>query len=51
MNLFKSDQKTIEELERRVISLEHQLTGTQALLQTMANASYNALIQNFTGAK
>ncbi|MAS36244.1 MAG: hypothetical protein CL610_19730 [Anaerolineaceae bacterium] len=44
MNLFKSDQDNVELLEKQVAALEQQLSYTKALLLTMANAAYDALI-------
>jgi two-component system phosphate regulon sensor histidine kinase PhoR len=44
MNLFNSDQRAVEELETRLAELERQFEYTKALLLTMANSAYNALI-------
>jgi two-component system, OmpR family, phosphate regulon sensor histidine kinase PhoR len=44
MNLFRSDPDSAEELAKRIEELEQQSAYTRALLQTMANAAYNALI-------
>jgi two-component system phosphate regulon sensor histidine kinase PhoR len=44
MNLFKSDQRTVEELEKRLAELERQFEYTKALLLTMSNCAYDALI-------
>ena len=42
MDLLRS--KNVEELEKRIAELEQQNAYTQALLLTMANSAYNALI-------
>jgi two-component system phosphate regulon sensor histidine kinase PhoR len=44
MNLFKSEHRSVEELEKRLAELEKQSAYTKALLLTMANCAYDALI-------
>ena len=44
MNLLEPDQRTVEELEKRLAELERQFEYTKALLLTMSNSAYDALI-------
>ncbi len=44
MNLFQSHQRPVEELEKRIVELERESAYLKALLLTMANSAYDALI-------
>lgn len=44
MNLLEPDQQTIEALEKRIAELERESAYVKALLLTMANCAYDALI-------
>ena len=44
MSFLRAQQKSVDDLEKRAEDLESQLSYVRALLLTMANSAYNALI-------